>query len=538
MILRSRGRTVLCASAALALSCGGLIGIEDLSGGPRPDGAAGAGTGEEPSGNAGSGRGDSAGVGGSGGSGVPANTAGSSSTNEGGSGGLALAGAAGSGVDTVDQPGDPTEPDEPGAPDAGPVEPDPPATIVVEGHIIDFFRRPVPNVTVDIAGRAGLTDAQGAFRIEGVEPPYDVSFVLNFTRDNVPSRYGYAYLGLTRSDPTLQVYSALTQRSATALDYAINGFDFETADPEQSLIVAFGSPDGRFVDESLSPPGGEFFGVPEWSGPVSISGTFHSLRVVRDGGFDGDPPVSYESHDSVAFSATDDTVAEAVFDASSDVIETGTVNGLILGGLLGELGDAVSLRFDDGTAMPLLDETSGEEFSALVPDLPDSSLVVSATDGTASLPPYAVAWRDEVQPGDDVTLEVPLPVVLNSPQTDTLIASDSSFTWTPLGDAKTYLWHVEFLNTGGAALSQGMLVITANPELSVPTFADGFTIPPGIVGIWSVETHGSATSTDELTGPDGFLDPFSIGETFPVGPGRGGGAYTESVRQSFTMGTE
>ena len=404
MIRRSRGRMVLCASAALVLSCGGLIGIEDLSGAPRPDAVAGAGGDDDPSGYAGSGAGDSAGVGGSGGSDTPANTAGTGSNNEGGSGGLALGGAAGSSVDTVDQPGDPTEPtpDEPGEPDepdAGPTDPDPPATLVVEGHIIDFFRRPVPNVSVDIAGKEAVTDEQGAFSIEGVVPPYDVSFVLNFTRDNVPSRYGYAYLGLTRSDPTLQVYSALTQRSTTALDYAINGFDFDAADPEQSLIVAFGSPDGRFVDESLSPPGGEFLGVPEWSGPASISGTFHALRVVRDGGFDGDPPVSYEAHDSFAFTATDDTLAEAVFDASSDAIEVGTINGTILGGLEGDLGDTVSLRFEDGTAMPLLDETSGEDFSALVPDLPETSLVVSATDGTASLPPYAVAWRDEVQIG-------------------------------------------------------------------------------------------------------------------------------------------
>jgi hypothetical protein len=537
MIRRSRGRTVVYASAALALSCQAVIGIEDLSGAPRPDGAAGSGgQGDDPSGYAGSDSGGSGGsAAGSGGSG--GDPGGAGSNNEGGSGGLALGGAAGSGVGEVDLP-DVPPPDEPGEPDAGPVEP--PPSIVVEGRVIDFFRRPVPLVPVSIGGQTATTDAQGAFRIEGVEPPYDASLMLNFTRDGVPSRYGYVYQGLTRDDPTLQVYSALIQRGATSLEYAINDFDFETADPAQSFIVAFGSPDGRFVEEGLSPPGGEFLGVPAWTGPATIEGTFHGLRVVRDGGFSGDPPVSYEAHDSSAFSATDGEVAGASFDASSDTIEVGTVNGTIQGGLLGELGDRVSLRFEDGTAMPLLDETSGEEFSALVPDLPDSSLVVSATDGTASLPPYAVAWRDELQPGDDVALELPLPVVLSSPQNDVLISSDATFSWTPLGGSTgPYLWHLEFLSAGGESfLSQGMLVVSASPELTIPTFPDGFTVPPGVVGLWSVETHGSAASMDALAGPDGFLDPFSIGETFPVGPGRGGGSYTESARQTFTMGSD
>ena len=64
-------------------------------------------------------------------------------------------------------------------------------------------------------------------------------------------------------------------------------------------------------------------------------------------------------------------------------------------------------------------------------------------------------------------------------------------------------------------------------------------MPVGSGAVWSVETHGDLPDVDAMTGPDGFLDAFSIPpQTFPLGPRRGGGSYTESARSFFTMGDD
>ena len=46
----------------------------------------------------------------------------------------------------------------------------------------------------------------------------------------------------------------------------------------------------------------------------------------------------------------------------------------------------------------------------------------------------------------------------------------------------------------------------------------------------------SIEEVDAMTGPEGFLDAFSIPpQTYPYGPRRGAGSYTDSVHSAFTM---
>jgi hypothetical protein len=511
------------AGAALGISCQAALGIEDLDEQPRPI-AAGAGSGGgtamdpvgDPEGNAGAAADGAAGSGGS----RP---------------GLAGASSGGAGTEPVGDDGDLPDaatPDPNDAPDAGP--PVDPGTLTVTGQVIDFFRRPVPNVPVDIAGQTTVTDAQGNFSIGGVEPPYDVALMLIFMRDNVPARYGYVYEGLTRDDPTLQVYSALVQRASSSFDVTIENGEFDE-DAGRRVILAFSSPDGRFVDESVTSDAVSFVGGIQWTGPTTISGNAHALRVLDIVDDDGNATPIYESHQATALSAEDGEVAAVSFDMQPGDVPSDVIAGEVSGGPLGERSNYVAVRFDDGTALPLIDESSTDEsFTFIVPALDDTSLVVAAADGLSGVPPYALAWQDGISVDDvNISLDIPNPVTPTAPQIGASVDADTTFSWSTAGQtATTFLWHLE---SNSPTAYEGMLVVTTRTTLELPTFFDGFTILPGTSFVWSVETHGDAPDVDALTGQGGFLDPFSVSSSFPVGPGRGGGYYTESARSFAEM---
>ena len=412
------------------------------------------------------------------------------------------------------------------------LSPEPPETIVVSGRVIDFFRRPVRDVPVRIDGQTVESGEDGSFEIRGVQVPYDVSLMLTMTRQNTPARYGYVYEGLTRPDPTLQVYSALVQRGSGSFDVTIENAAFED-EPLRRAIVAFSSPDGRFAEESITSESTSLLSGIDWTGPVGIDGNVHALCIQASDGFDGSPPIAYEAHEAVPLHVDDGEVARVSFDLAPSDVPSDVIAGSITGGEEGERSNYVAVRFDDGTALPLLDDTSSaEEFTYLVPALPETSLVVAAADGSAAFPPYALAWSDGLAPDDaDVALAIPNVVNLSTPQSGASVDAETSFAWSTAGQsARTFLWHLE--STG--PFFEGMLVVTQRTQIGLPQFPD-FSLLPGTPFVWSVETHGDAPDVDALAGPDGFLDPFSVGETFPVGPGRGGGYYTESARNAGTM---
>jgi hypothetical protein len=532
-----RWQRPFAATAALALSCQAVLGIEDLSEQPRP-----IGTGEAGAGNANGAAGSEPGhgdpnVAGSGGArsglaGTSGNDAGAQPAGAGSSGGGALGGD-GDWPDVALPEGGNGGVGGIARPDAGLPEPEPSETIVVSGHVIDFFRRPVRNVPVSIGGQTVQSGEDGSFEITGVQVPYDVSLMLTMTRQNTPARYGYVYEGLTRPDPTLQVYSALVQRASSSFEVTIENAAFED-EPLRRAIVGFSSPDGRFADESISNDLTSFVGGINWTGPVDIDGNVHALCIQASDGFDGSPPIAYEAHQAAPLHVEDGEVARVSLDLAPSDLPSDVIAGSITGGEESERENYVALRFDDGTALPLLDDaSSAEAFTYLVPALPDTSLVVAAADGSAAFPPYALAWRDGLAPGDaDVALAIPNTVKLSAPQSGARVDAETSFSWSTAGQsARTFLWHLE----SSGAFFEGMLVITQRTQIGLPEFPDGFTLLPGTPFVWSVETHGDAPDVDALAGPDGFLDPFSVGESFPVGPRRGGGYYTESARNEGSM---
>jgi hypothetical protein len=490
---------------SLMLACQGVLGIEDLKEGPRPIVAGG----------------------GSGGVAGETAAAGAAGENAGSAGSAPSGGAAGSALGAG---GNETVAPEPlpdgGVPDSGVAG----SGIVVAGRVIDFFRRPVPDTPVTIGGTTVATNPQGEFSISGVEPPYTASLVINMTRSGAPAHYGYVYEGLTRADPTLQVYSALTERSTTSLAVSFENFDFLEG---LYAIVAYGSPDGRFVAEEAI-DNTEFLGSPAWTGPVSIGGNIHALRVGRD--VSDEPPVAFEAYQTFPLTVTDNQPASVTFNLEATSLTVGAIAGSVSGGAFDTQSNYAGLRFGDGTALPIVNDTPDlpEFFSYFVPELEDSSFFVAASDGSSGFPPYGVTHQENIAFGDsEIALTLPRPVTLTSPPDGGAVTPATPYVWSALSQtAHTFLWHLE-LNT----TYQGIFVLTSRTQIELPQI-EGLTISPGVAVTWSVETHGDAASVDTLTGPDGYLDAYSLGSAFPIGPNRSDGYYTESERRGFIMSSE
>jgi hypothetical protein len=485
----------------LALACQSILGIEELKSEARP-GSGGTGG---SSGDAGSGGGGAAGSGaGTGGTAGIAGSGGSTAGTGGGAGGTMVADG--------------------GVPDAG-------SELVVSGRVIDFFRRPVPDVPVTIGGTTVATNGQGQFSIGGVTPPYNASLMLNTPRNGGVARYGYVFEGLTLDNPTLQVYSALPSRSASSISIAYQDVILEDDDLHY-VSVAWSSPDGVFVRQATGPT--EYVLEPSWAGPAATAGTIHALDTYKD--VADEPPVAYQAYQALPLTVSDSQPASVGFSLPFDpTIVTGTISGIATHqGAVDSSTNSVSLLFADGTGMPLVEATpTGDAFTYFAPIIAGSSLVVAASDGI--IVPYGVAHRGNLAVGQaDVALTVPRPVNLSSPQAGAPVTPSTLFSWSRLSQtAQTFLWHLEF-----DATYEGMFVVTNRASIELPQFPDGFTVPPGTEVTWSVETHGDAPNVDAAAGPNGYLDSFAFGTTYPVGPNRSDGYYTESERRGFTMGSD
>ncbi len=400
------------------------------------------------------------------------------------------------------------------------------APLTVSGRVVDFFRRPLPNIPVTIAGTTVATDAQGQFSFTEVTAPYTASLTLSYERNNSPAHYGYVFDGLTRVDPTLQVYGGTPERGTT-LTVAIQNADF--AEPTREALFAFTSPDGS-ITASLGNAETTLVS-PSWSGPATITGAAHALLVRRAGTLSSDPPVAYEAHQASTLAVSDAIPATTGFNLSPQAIPVANISGSASGGDASDRSNIVSLRFADGVVLPLIDESAPTEgFSYVVPVLPGASLSVAAANGFTA--PFSVAHRENVAPGQaGLALAVPSPVTLGSPTSGAVVSDATPFVWSAVAQtASTFVWHLEFVDT-----FQGMFIITNRTTVTLPEFADGLSVPPDTAVFWSVETHGDQPSVDAATGPTGFLDAFALRADFPRGPSSADGYFTESERREFTV---
>jgi hypothetical protein len=484
--------------------CQSVLGIEDLSEAPRPGavgqgGDAGAGTSGSGGGGSDSAGGGASGVGGTGGA------AGAASGGSSGMGTLPDGGMGGAGV-------------------SGP--------ITVAGRVVDFFRRPAPGLRVTIGEQEVLTGDDGEFAIAGVVPPYDVSLIASTTQSDFSFRYyAYVYQGLTRVDPTLQVYYGRPERSST-VSLTVTGASF--LDETRRLIFAFSSPDGYYAATGINFEAPSLF--PGWGGPAATAGNAHALLVLRSSTDTDAPPLAYEAYRTTPLALSDEATSSLGLDMAASAIPQATLTGSVDAGPFGEHSQLVATRFADGTVLPLLRADSNQAaFSYLVPSLPSASLTVAALAGP---PGYSVVHADGVPAAADqnVALVLPRPVSPNAPANGSQAGPGTTFSWSSVGQsAQVFVWHLE-----SEDYFEGIYVITSQSEIAYPQVPGYSMTLPGegddFAFYWSVETHGDHPSVDAAAGPDGLFDSFALEKNIGTGAPRGGtGYYTNSDSRSVNI---
>src|SRR5262249_23751379 len=82
------------------------------------------------------------------------------------------------------------------------------ANLTVHGKLVDPWGHPISGYTIIVGTASAVTQTDGTFTAMNVVAPYDVKLVAETGR--------WAFVGLTRSDPTLQIYTPLKRSQRIA----------------------------------------------------------------------------------------------------------------------------------------------------------------------------------------------------------------------------------------------------------------------------------------------------------------------------------
>ncbi len=495
--------------AVLGAACSSILGIEEVHKGSKPGTGADSGTGGDNGGGGTSNRGGTAGDAGSAG-------AAGSTTRGGASGAAGTSGAGGAAGDTGtggdgDMGGAGTG-GTGGMPDEG----------TVTGRIIDFWGRTVPAVPVEIGTQVVQTDADGEFTIEDVAPQYDINLKVSWEG----GIYGWRFEGLTRRDPTLQVYAGLAPRDGY-LTFTPTG---ATLTNSRRCNASFGGPDTMLYYSDVASNG--YSSLVDWRGPATAPIFMRGLVFSYDSV--SGVPTAYHAYASGTATLSDTVAADVSLALPDDPnIQTGNITGTVDSVLSGDRSNAVYVRFanDDGstTAIQVVNDyyDGPDSFTYLVPSLPQSSIFVTASAGNYGDGPYSLAYKDNMAPGQSVAFELPAaptniePDPQGEPPMPPATGADTNtvFRWTGTSGGCVLFFIDQEAN-------EGAFVVTAATHTTLPTFP-GYALYPGSRQHWRVETHGSFANVDAMTGPNGFMQSV-IDDGHPRGRRRGDGVYTIS----------
>ena len=498
----------------LALAaCSSLLGIEELHEGPAPDGASGADNGDSGSGGrsaSGSG-GDTKPQGGS------SPTAGSSGRGHGGAaaGGVSVAGTAGDATGDAGAAGAPV------------------TNSAVHGHVVDFWGHQLSGVPVEIGGTLVTTDDHGAFTIEGVAAEYDASLVVEFPDNYDGQVYGWVYQGLTRRDPTLQVYAGLEAQSGNVSITPTHADATLTAGRTQSF--SFGGPDGNW---EFTEVGAQGYGQTSvgWHGPVKTQQTVHGLIFAQDP--TTDLPTGYAAYDAkpISLDGSVSDISPVTLDMSAKTIASGNITGTVTPGGLDMRANRVFLQFTSNASIKLVDDSGPNTFSYNVPTIANSSVTFAASEGQSQSGAYAVAHQDALAAGaTGVAVTIPKPsthLALIPATAVNKVDASTQFSF-QAGAGAGGLFVIAFQDADTSALkTDGLFIVTSKKTLKLPKVAnDTFALLPAKSYYWRVQTHGALANADAATGPDGFMDSFGSDyyHLTPEGPRRGSGSFSIST---------
>jgi hypothetical protein len=173
----------------------------------------------------------------------------------------------------------------------------------------------------------------------------------------------------------------------------------------------------------------------------------------------------------------------------------------------------------------------------VVPQLTNASIGIAASDGDSYDGPYGLVHKDGLSPGEDAgTLTVPTAAIPGAVVGAGAVDDTTSFTFKgSAANAGAFVVHIE-----AVSFLQYLYIVTTRTSFTIPKVLGGaYTLAGNRNYFWTVETHGSFATVDEMAGPNGFADGYSgatyvggIGE--PQGLRQESGSYTVSTRSYFT----
>lgn len=369
-----------------------------------------------------------------------------------------------------------------------------PATITVSGIVVIPSQLPAEGMTVVIPGRpATITDASGTFSISGVTTPYDCTVLVT------PTDLSITYVGLTRPDPTLQVFDLIEPRSGT-LDGAVTPFSATAMAPR----LVFGSPDGAAEAVDGAPAGDpvpdryDYQLFPGWSGPPITTGTVHALQWLETDGL----PTTYTGYGSQA------NVAVPNYDVGTATaptvtlapVETSTLTGSITafeGAVL--LKKEVDVHFDTGGLLPIVvDGSAPLAFSYATPSLASvATLDVTVTAALGTGDDVSHVCERGLAADADVQLALVAPPLASAPGSGaTGVGLTTDFTWSGFSGGV----HVLVTQADGAA--PWYYVVTSGTAARIPDLsAHGMPLPPSTDYRWQVRAYARFPDVDAFAGP-------------------------------------
>lgn len=394
----------------------------------------------------------------------------------------------------------------------------------VNGRVVDFWEHPVPNVPIRIGEHEALTDAEGRFAVEGVAEEYDVSLAVRIVGE-VAEVYAWHYVGLTRRDPTLQIYKGLSQRTSP-FSLTFSGFQ---SDARWRGEVGFGGQHGQ----RSYPIGDDIETLAGWRGPSEQTSPLRLLlwRTTEEA---PNTPAQYLFTNSTTVALADAKPAAATvmlpempeplpdFDVGFTTTNAPNTSHLATGYVRFGHGPSIQVA-----QIPRLSDST-QPFSVKVPQLPDASVTVAALSGNgANQTSFVVTYATQLTAPATAALTFPTVAALESPADATAnVSLATPFTWSDTGG--TYVAVFEDL-----AVYQIVYVVTEAPMVTVPDLeALGIYYPRGGPYRWSVESHGRASSVDELCAAP-YLDPFSGDFLYPIGPRAGDGRFWRTEARTF-----
>jgi hypothetical protein len=387
------------------------------------------------------------------------------------------------------------------------------------GHVVDVFGRPVPGATVRSGlGNVTTTDAQGAFVLQGISPPYNVIVGHKSAKDGSPR--GYAFEGLTRADPTLQL--GLEDVGASAVSANLAGLlPVDEVSGQESLVFvdlpAGAWPVATNTVEYMSSTT-TFSMTATWEGPPQVSAETYLLQ------WGSDPtglPSSYQVATGTMSTLSSGQTAAVTF-GSPPVPQTGDISisiGVSAGYSVVDTG--LFVRPSGAIIAADIVHTPMAVTTLAVPGWSGATYVVCATqqplgrDASASAP-YGRACKTGLSPGSSsVTIAPTTATTLIVPPSTIGVGSEIS--WSPMSVAGVYAVILE-----APAPNPTLLVVTAGTTLKVPDFSGvEASLPSGQSYTLTVIGLAPFASMDDAAGPSGY-DGIVVAGQYDHGPASDG----------------